>query len=288
VLGIEHPGEWDDGGAASEIYWFSNPDWKPTRIGRVPAFIKDLNLTDLNGDDRLDLVTITYEGNALTVFRQDAPDKWMKAREQQVENLHEGMDVGDIDGDGDADVATNGYWLENPAGDLSGEWTVRSIDAKWHSQSGDWSRNGTKVFCRDITGDGRVEVFISHSERAGYPVSWYKSSDPKRGKWVEHKIVDDLVAAHTLQVFDFDMDGDFDVLTGVNKNRAKGLQAESWPAAIYLNQGDGTEWKTLRLTDDGIYNGQAHDMDGDGDYDIIRLATHDGRQLELLVNQVRN
>jgi hypothetical protein len=287
LLGFEHPGEWDAGGVPTDVYWFSNPDWTPRRIGRAPAFVKDVNLVDLNGDDKLDLVTITYGGNKFTVFRQDAPDKWSVACEMEVENLHEGMDVGDIDGDGDADVATNGYWLENPAGDLSCKWIVRSVDAKWYTQDGDWSKNGTKTFCRDITGDGRVEVFISHSERAGYPVSWYSCSDPKRGKWTEHIIAEDLVAVHTLQVFDFDLDGDFDVLTGVNKNRAKGLDVETWPAVIYLNQGEGNEWRSHRLTDEGIYNGQAQDVDGDGDCDIIRLPTHDGQRLELLINQIR-
>jgi len=197
------------------------------------------------------------------------------------------LDVGDIEGDGDADVAANGYWLENPGGDLTGAWTVRSIDAKWYTQDGDWSKNGTKTFCCDITGDGRVEVFISHSERSGYPVSWYDCNDPKKEKWTEHMIVKDLVAAHTLQVFDFDLDGDFDVLTGVNKNRAKGLKVNSWPVRVYLNQGDGKEWKALQLTDEGIYNGQAHDVDGDGDCDIIRLPTHDGERLEVLTNQIR-
>ncbi len=320
VLGFKHPGEWVKGGAPTEIYWFSNPleasmanqrrvstgspdsqgvvpkrpiignatikKWKPQRIGRAPACIKDVNLVDFNGDGKLDLVTITYQKNTFTVFRQDAPDKWSKVCEMKVENLHEGMDVGDIDGDGDADVATNGYWIENPGGDLTGAWTVRSIDPKWHTQDGDWSKNGTKTFCRDITGDGRVEVFISHSERSGYPVSWYGCNDPKKEKWTEHTIDKDLVAAHTLQVFDFDRDGDFDVLTGVNMNREKGLEINSWPVRIYLNQGDGKEWKSLQLTDEGIYNGQAQDVDGDGDYDIIRLPTHDGKRLEVLINQI--
>lgn len=287
VLGFKHPGEWDEGGAPTEIFWYSNPEWKSHRIGRAPDFIKDVNLVDFNGDGKLDLVTITYEENTLSVFRQDAPDRWSLAHEMVINNLHEGMDVGDIDGDGDADVTTNGYWLENPAGDLTGPWKVRSIDKKWHAQGGDWSKNGTKVFCRDIQGDGRVEVFVSHSERAEYPVSWYECRDPKQGQWTEHVIAKGLVAAHTLQVFDFDLDGEFDVLTGVNKNRAKGLGGETWPAIIYRNQGEGKSWKAHRLTDQGIYNGQAGDVDGDGDFDIIRLPTHDGSRLELLINQIR-
>lgn len=287
VLAFAHPGEWDSPAAPTTIYWYSNPDWKPRRIGTVPAFIKDVNLVDFNGDRRLDLVTISYVGNRCCVFRQDAPDAWVQVVDIAVTNLHEGMDVDDIDGDGDPDVATNGYWIQNPGGDLTGRWTVRSIDGKWHTQTGDWSKNGTKVFCRDITGDGRAEVFLSHSERAGFPVSWYTTDDPVAGKWTEHPIADGLVAAHTLQVVDFDGDGDFDVLAGVNKNRAKSLGVKCWPVVIYLNQGNNRRWKPLELSTGGIYNGQVADFDRDGDVDVLRLETHDGTRLEMWINRTR-
>ena len=108
ILGFEHPGEWDEGGTETEIFWYDNPNWKPHPIGQAPDFIKDLNLTDFNNDGKLDLVTITYTENIMSIFRQDAPDKWNRVKQFTVVNLHEGMDVGDIDGDGDPDVAANG------------------------------------------------------------------------------------------------------------------------------------------------------------------------------------
>ncbi len=286
ILGFKHPGEWDDGGAPTDIFWFENPEWKSHHIGQAPDFIKDLNLVDFNQDNKLDLVTITYTENTMSIFRQDSPDSWVRVKEIKLENLHEGMDAGDIDGDGDPDVAANGYWVNNPGGDLTGKWSIFSIDSKWHNQDGDWSKNACKVFCRDITGDGRVEVFISHSERKGYPVSWYSSNDPA-GSWTEHVIAKELPAAHTLQVFDMDSDGDFDVLSGLNKNRAKALDIESFPVIIYLNQGDNEKWKELRLTEDGIYNGQIGDLEGDGDNDIFRLPTHNGNIFEVWINQTK-
>ncbi len=287
ILGFEHPGEWDQGSAPTAIYWYENPSWKAHAIGQAPAFIKDLNLVDFNRDGRLDLATMVYEKNTMTIFRQDSPSSWTKAQEFVVPNLHEGMDVGDIDGDGDLDVAADGYWIENPGGNLAGDWKQRSINDKWHNQTDDWSKNATKVFCRDITGDGRVEVFISHSERKGYPVAWYGSDDPKNGSWTEHIIVKDLPAAHTLQVYDMDGDGDFDVLTGINKNRAKALGVETWPVEIYLNAGDNLLWRPYRITDQGIYNGQVADIDGDGDNDILRLPTHDDTRFEVLFNNTK-
>ena len=287
ILGFKHPGEWDSGGDPTEIYWYENPNWKHHYIGQAPDFIKDLNLADFNQDGKLDLVVITYQENKLAVFRQDSPASWVKVQEFKIDNLHEGMDVGDIDGDGDPDVAANGYWIESPGGDLVGDWKIHDIDAKWHNQNGDWSKNGTKVFCRDITGDGRAEVFISHSERKGYPVSWYQAADPRKGPWTEHVIVEEMPAAHTLQVLDMDGDGDHDVLAGVNRSRAKALDVKKWPVIVYLNQGDGRDWKEYRITDEGIYNGQIGDLEGDGDYDIFRLPTHDATTFEVLMNQTR-
>ncbi|HKJ67631.1 MAG TPA: VCBS repeat-containing protein [bacterium] len=287
VLGFAHPGEWDSAGTPTEIYWYEKPDWRPHHIGQAPDFIKDVNLTDFNNDETLDLVTITYEQHTLSVFRQDLPDTWSKVVNMPIENLHEGMDVGDMNGDGYPDIAANGYWVQNPGGDLSGEWIVRSIDDKWHNQTGDWSQNATKVFCRDITGDGMAEVFISHSERTGYPVAWYSSEDPETGTWTEHVITDSLPAAHTLQVYDMDGDNDYDVLAGVNTNRAKALDRVVFPVIIFRNQGQNESWETFLITDAGIYNGQVADVEGDGDYDIFRLPTHDATVFELLLNQRR-
>lgn len=287
LIAFAHPGEWDDAGAPTTIYWFENPTWTPHEIGRAPDFVKDVNLVDFDGNGTLDVATITYETNTLSVFRQDAPTSWTAAAHLTLENLHEGMDVGDVDGDGDPDIATNGYWVENPGGDLTGEWTVRSIHERWHNQTGDWSKNATKITAADLTGDGRVEIFISHSERAGYPLAWYQSDDPKSGTWTEHVIVEDWPAAQTMQVADMDGDGDLDVLAGVNRTRAEALREIRFPVAIFLNDGGGLNWTRVDVTDEGIYNGQVADVDGDGDMDVFRLPAHDAARFELLLNQER-
>ncbi len=286
ILGFEHPGEWDSAGTATQIYWYNNPDWTPTFIGSAPDFTKDINLADLNADHKPDLVAITYEENKMVIYRQDSPLEWIKVLDTVVVNLHEGMDVGDIDGDTDIDIAANGYWVENPGQDMEGTWMIHSINEKWNNQNGDWSKNATKVFCRDITGDGKAEVFITHSERNGYPVAWYHSDDPRQGNWTEHIIRSDFPAAHTLQVFDFNLDGDYDVLAGVNKNRAKALQVETFPVIIFLND-NNESWEEFLITDEGIYNGQVYDLEGDGDLDIFRLPTHDDTYFVVLVNQIR-
>ena len=285
VLGIEHPGEWDQSGAASQIWWYENPEWNAHPIGEAPAFIKDLNLADFDGDGHPDLAAMTYDRNSLTIYRQD-DEGWTQVQDMTITNLHEGMDVGDLDGDGDLDLAANGYFVENPGGDLTGEWNVHTIHEKWYNQDGDWSKNACKVFCVDINEDGKDEVFITHSERRGYPVAWYESDAPTES-WTEHVIIEEFAAAHTLQVFDVDADGDHDVLTGMNLGRGQSLGFEEFPVLLLLNQGDNQEWQQLTLTTEGIYNGQLGDIEGDGDMDLFRLASHDATQFQAWLNQVK-
>lgn len=285
ILGFAHEGEWDNSAAPTRIYWYENPDWQIHEIGTVSNFIKNLNVVDLNGDTKRDLVTITYEtDHEFSVFRQDNPDAWSEVQTFSIWNLHEGMDVGDIDGDGDPDVAANGYWIKNPGGDLTATWEVMTIDSMWFNQIGDWSKNATDVFCRDITGDGRVEVFICHSEREGYPVVWYELIDINNNQWTKH-IIGTVDAAQTLDVYDLDLDGDFDVMAGENGGRWTDEPED--PVILFLNQGNNDTWMEFLLTSEGIYNGLIGDFECDGDLDIWRMSGHDASDFELCINQIK-
>lgn len=283
VLAVKHTGEWDDAGADAELFWYRNPEWTAFPIGGVPDAVKDLSLGDFNGDGKLDLAVLTFDEHTLSIFRQDEGGSFTRVQFLSVTNLHEGMDVGDLDGDGDLDIAATGYCFLNPGGELTGEWKVESIDHKWHNQDGDWSQNATKHFCADLDDDGIMEVFISHSERNGYPVSWYK-----RGKsgWEEHVVVDSLSSCHTLQVFDFDLDGDFDVLAGSNAHRAVNIGKTEFPVNVYLNDGSNENWTVKQIEEGGIYNGRVADFEGDGDYDVFRLPGHEAKDYFLLENLI--
>ncbi|MEM6646961.1 MAG: VCBS repeat-containing protein [Bacteroidota bacterium] len=291
AIGISHPGEWRNAGAPADIYWYENVNgdgmtWTPHVIGSVPDAVKDINVADFNADGKLDLAVLTFEENTFSLFRQDSADDWSRVQFSTITNLHEGMEIGDIDGDDDLDIAANGYWLANPGGDLSGEWTVSVIDDIWHNQDGDWSRNATKHASYDLDGDGREEVFISHSERDGYPIRWYQR-DPETNTWTGHTIADTLVAAHTLQLADFDLDGDIDVIAGVNQGRAVNIGHDTFPIYLYRNGGDNLTWTAQLLTEGGVYNGQVADLEGDGDPDFFRIASHEKGNFEVWINQTR-
>jgi hypothetical protein len=286
ILAVKHTGEWDDAGAEAELFYYENPSWTPHAIGKAKDAVKDLSIADFDGDGRADLAVLTFDEHNLRVHRQKEDGTFEMVVDITQKGLHEGMDVGDLDGDGDVDIAANGYVFTNPGGDLRGEWTVFVVDEKWHNQTGDWSANGTKQFVADIDDDGQPEIFISHSERGGYPLSYYQLQ--ANGSWKEYVVVDELPAAHTLQVFDMDLDGDLDVVTGINSARAVNLdpKVERYEVMVMLNQGDGS-WKRKLIETGGIYNGCVTDFEGDGDYDIFRYPSHEATELFFIENQVR-
>jgi hypothetical protein len=285
ILAPQNNGEWTDKPKEHSFYWYSYPEKEAHYIGKTSQYIKDVNLHDLNNDGKIDLTGVSFDGSYLVIFEQIGTDEWKRTSEMYAENLHEGMDVADLNGDGYADIAVNGYWLRNPEGDIQEDWKFLEIDSIWHNQTGDWSRNATKHFCADVNGDGKSEVFISHSERAGYPVACYSLENDVANSWTKEVIIDSLPAAHTLQVFDIDNDGDLDVLTGVNKNRAINLDIQSWPVIIAFNEGENG-WRKQVIDEKGIYNGHVGDFEGDGDLDIFRLISHDDHTYELLINKM--
>jgi len=282
IIAVKHTGEWDNAAEPADLFWYENPAWQPHFIGTAPNAVKDISVADFNNDKRPDLVVLCFETHNLSIFQHNIDHSFSKRKSMNIANLHEGMDVGDMDGDKFIDIAVNGFCLKNPKGNIMGEWMMETVDRKWHNQRGDWSANATKNFCADLNADGRDEIFISHSERNGYPVSWYLRNETE---WIEHIVADSLSSCHTLQVYDFDNDGDLDVLAGVNRGRAVNIGKTEFPVIIFVNDGTDNRWTPIEIEKNGIYNGRVADFEGDGDMDIFRLPDHEASDVYILINQ---
>lgn len=284
ILGFVHNGELSgDRGKPTEIYWYKNPGWEKTHIGQAPAFVKDVVVADFNQDGKLDVAVNTHVKASVHVFAQNNKG-WKEVFGRSITNVHEGMDAGMLDDDEYPDLAFNGYWLKSPGKDLTGDWELSNIDKKWHNQTGHWTKNSTKIFCADINKDGKDEVFISHSERMGYPVSWYELTDVKNNTWEEHVVGAEIGGCHTLQVYDFNNDGHLDVLVGENGHRWGGDDVND-PVVICLNDGDNLNFTNVILSTTGIYNGIVGDVNGDGKIDFMRLPGHASKEMEIWVSK---
>lgn len=286
ILAVKHTGEWDDAGAGAEIFYYENPSWTPRPIGVAKDAVKDLSIGDFDGDGRNDLAVLTFDEHNLRIHQQQADGTFKMVQDITRAGLHEGMDLGDIDNDGDLDIAANGFVFLNPGVDLTADWAIEIIDPKWNTQTGDWSANGTKTFVVDMLGSGLPAIFMTHSERGGYPLAYYLRKPD--GTYEETIVLEELPAAHTLQVYDMDMDGDYDIVTGINFARAVNLEpkVDHFEVLVMINEGNG-KWRRKVIENEGIYNGRVADFEGDGDMDIFRYPDHEATDIFFMENQVK-
>jgi len=256
-------GPTDDG--EGRAAWIENlgsgTGWVVRIIGVSPTYGKDIAVADLDRDGRLD---IAYREDSLTQIWFNETNGWTEVALNHVS--HEGMELGDVDMDGDPDVVLNGFVYLTPntpaACRVMSNYVYQSIDNQWFTQSGDWTANSCKVSVGDVDGDGTNDVVFSQSERAGYTVTWYK----KQGaSWTAHPVAG-IDYCHTLQAYDADLDGDTDLLVGgMTQSIHKGLR-------LLLNDGTGNIWTTWIIQTDGSYSAELGDIDNDDDLDIVGVV----------------
>ena len=277
---------------AVDIVWFENPGpqndprtftWKEHAVGaHVDShenYVKDIKAADFTGNGKHEIVV--RSNVAVSIFHLDQSNAWTRIHYFEI-HPHEGMDVGDVDCDGDPDIVLNGFWLECPDDPINGQWAEHPIDKKWYTQTGDWTANNCKVYVKDMNEDGCADVLLAHSERPGYAVAWYERDRSDKNSWKEN-VIGTVDFCHTLQAADMDLDGDIDVVAGEMEKSADPDQI-----IIFLNEGDGLRWKSQVITQTGTYSSKVADIDNDGDQDIIANRNYDKPPLEIWENTIRN
>ena len=238
---------------------------------------------DIDGDGRTDLVgnsaqpkdefpnSIVWWGIPANPKTAPEWDRHVLA-DEDAPGLSHYMGIGDIDGDGKADVSAAGKdapdgggnwfaWWKQPA-DGSTPWLKRTIAV---NQFG-----ATNILPAELNGDGNMDLFATRGHGKG--VLWFEGPEFKL-----HEIDPDLVGPHDLAVGDIDGDGDIDAAT---------CGKDSYVAAWYENDGRGGFTKRVVYDDQAVYDIRLVDMDGDRDLDIL-IAGQNSKNVVWYENRVR-
>jgi hypothetical protein len=242
----------------------------------------DTAFADINGDGRINAIANSDRtGLFWYEIPADPTQKWIRhtialASEHKVHGGVSPHAVGDLDGDGDADVVTAQAWYEN----LDGKglrWRRHNIDF------GQTDRYGVavKTWVVDLDGDGDLDFVQAEGDVPDGRVAWFENDG--RGNFTRHIIKDkgDRQDFHSLIVADFNNDGRLDVFSGGGPLSAK----DSHRCYIWENAGGG-RWIEHIIARKPCHEAVGGDVDGDGDIDIVFKPWREGNEHVYLRNML--
>jgi hypothetical protein len=249
------------------------------------GFTDWLELADLDGDGLDDIVT-AWRGDVPRLVFHRALGKGVFAEATVLAGVElgmgrdpQGLSVGDIDGDGDIDVAIGLY--AGQAVDLfRNDGMVAGVPSFTLAQR---VRLGTflggfayprVVVLADVDGDADLDLLVN--ELGGGRLAVVRNHGGRYGRVVEHRtpvIGKERPGMAHMQVVDIDADGDLDVVCPAL------LLGGEQKVFAFVNDGDGGFSERIVAT--GAPTGYAFtahfaDLDGDGDLDAVTGAALPG------------
>jgi hypothetical protein len=195
------------------------------------------------------------------------PEQLGKSPSWKGINEHEGLAIIDVDGDGKPDIVAGGRWFRNLGGFKFDENLVDPRYSFSRASAGKLIKNSERPQVVFVVGDGDG------------PLIWYEWI---KGTWIAHKLID-IHYGHTLQIADFDGDGNLDIFCA--EQRLDGGNSQS-KAYIFYGDGKGHFRKTVVVGKLDFHEGKVVDLDGDGRPDIVSKPYNYGSpRIDIFMNQ---
>jgi hypothetical protein len=281
ALAISH------GGAAEE-------PWTRHTIDNSSRGADGIRLADVNRDGWLDIATGWEEGGVIRAYVNPGPEKatkaWPAVTVGKVKSPEDAV-FADLDGDGAVDVVSS---CEGRTKTMFFHWAPSEPDqfldpAAWKTEPVPVTKNAQSwMFALPLDIDGRngIDLIVS-SKGGGACIGWLESPEDPRdvSAWKFHRLRD-AGWIMSLEKFDMDDDGDFDVVATDRKGAKRGLLWLENPGTVASRA--GASWTDHSIGGAGrevMFLDVAASKDGVLDevlvavkpVDILRLRRGEGR-----------
>jgi hypothetical protein len=267
------------------------PRAKPFAVHDVATiYSHDTVFADVDGDGQADAIANSDKAGLFWYSIPENPTRPWAGHEiasAASHEVHGGVSprpVGDIDGDGDADVVTGQGWYENVDG-KGRTWRPRLVlDLGERHQYG----LAVRTWVGDLDGDGDADVVQAEADNPDGRVAWFENDG--RGRFARHLVKDEGERQdfHSLAVADFDGDGDLDILSGGGPLSAAGSHKVYVWENLAGAKGRPTpdRWREHVVARKPCHEAVAGDVDGDGDVDVCFKPWTTGNEHVFLENRL--